>query len=96
MIINKKRKKKKEKKNSKHFCKYLLGILGVSLSVMQFTEHQLTIPKLIRSYLEFEIDYLSHKIILQSTKQKKNHEKDTFCFYLGIFYYSLVFCKEWC
>ena len=56
LIINKKKKKKKKEKHSKYFCKHLLGILIGFLSAVQFTEHQLTTPKLISSYLKLEID----------------------------------------
>ena len=45
-------------------------------------------PKLTRSYLKFEINYLSDKMSFGSTKQKKNHKKDTLCFYCAIFQYS--------
>ena len=37
----------------------------------------MTTPKLIRSYLKLEIDYLSDKICLTSTKQKKIIKRHT-------------------
>ena len=45
---------------------------------------------MIRSYLKFEIDYLSDKISFRSTKQKKNHEKAYFAF---LFRHILVFAS---
>ena len=74
-------KRKGKKKNSRHFCKHSLGIL------VRFTsfDHQITTPKLIRSYLKHEIDYISGKISFQSTKHKENHKKSHFAFISSYF-----------
>ena len=93
----------KIKKNWKHFCKHLLGVL------VRFPEwfpefrflHNLQHinwphPNWLGLTWNLKLTIFQIELAFDQEKKKKNHKKGTFCFYFGIFQYSLVYCIEWC